>query len=73
VRAFTESLLVVYLACLFAEHHDATDTQEQDAKTGGKEQNPGSNAGLPGLSLYAGLTPGGLPVGLEIDGPVGSD
>jgi len=45
LRAFTESLLVVYLACLFAEHHDATDTQEQDANTGGKEQNPGSNAG----------------------------
>ncbi len=33
----------------------------------------GSNAGLPGLSLFAGMTPGGLPVGLEIDGPVGSD
>ena len=34
---------------------------------------PGSNAGIPGLSLFAGMTPGGLPVGLEIDGPVGSD
>lgn len=34
---------------------------------------PGSNAGIPGLSLPAGLTPGGLPVGMEIDGPVGSD
>jgi Asp-tRNA(Asn)/Glu-tRNA(Gln) amidotransferase A subunit family amidase len=38
-----------------------------------RNTDPGSNAGLPGLSLYAGLTPGGLPVGLEIDGPVGSD
>jgi Asp-tRNA(Asn)/Glu-tRNA(Gln) amidotransferase A subunit family amidase/monoamine oxidase len=34
---------------------------------------PGSNAGLPGLSLPVGLTPAGLPVGMEIDGPVGSD
>ncbi len=33
----------------------------------------GSNAGIPGLSLPAGLTAGGLPVGLEFDGPVGSD
>jgi len=33
----------------------------------------GSNAGIPGLSLPAGLTAGGLPVGLELDGPVGSD
>ncbi len=32
-----------------------------------------SCAGIPGLSLFAGMTPGGLPVGLEIDGPVGSD
>jgi Asp-tRNA(Asn)/Glu-tRNA(Gln) amidotransferase A subunit family amidase len=34
---------------------------------------PASNAGLPGLSIPAGLTAGGLPVGLEIDGPLGSD
>jgi Asp-tRNA(Asn)/Glu-tRNA(Gln) amidotransferase A subunit family amidase len=38
-----------------------------------RNTDPGSNAGLPGLSLYAGMTPGGLPVGIEIDGPVGSD
>ncbi len=38
-----------------------------------RNTDPGSNAGLPGLSLYAGMTPGGLPVGLELDGPVGSD
>jgi Asp-tRNA(Asn)/Glu-tRNA(Gln) amidotransferase A subunit family amidase len=38
-----------------------------------RNTDPGSNAGIPGLSLYAGMTPGGLPVGLEIDGPVGSD
>ncbi|MDP1633810.1 MAG: indoleacetamide hydrolase [Gallionellaceae bacterium] len=34
---------------------------------------PGSNAGLPGLSIPAGLGASGLPVGLEIDGPAGSD
>ena len=33
----------------------------------------GSNAGIPGLSVFAGLTASGLPTGLEIDGPVGSD
>jgi indoleacetamide hydrolase len=38
-----------------------------------RNTDPGSNAGLPGLSLFAGKTAGGLPVGLEIDGPVGSD
>ncbi|WP_407159638.1 indoleacetamide hydrolase [Bradyrhizobium sp. STM 3557] len=38
-----------------------------------RNTDPGSNAGLPGLSLYAGMTASGLPVGLEIDGPVGSD
>jgi Asp-tRNA(Asn)/Glu-tRNA(Gln) amidotransferase A subunit family amidase len=38
-----------------------------------RNTDPGSNAGIPGLSLFAGMTPGGLPVGLEIDGPIGSD
>jgi mandelamide amidase len=38
-----------------------------------RNTDPGSNAGLPGLSVYGGMAPGGLPVGLEIDGPVGSD
>jgi mandelamide amidase len=38
-----------------------------------RNTDPGSNAGLPGLSLFAGMMPDGLPVGLEIDGPVGSD
>jgi Asp-tRNA(Asn)/Glu-tRNA(Gln) amidotransferase A subunit family amidase len=38
-----------------------------------RNTDPGSNAGIPGLSLFAGMTPAGLPVGLEIDGPVGSD
>ena len=34
---------------------------------------PASIAALPGVSLPAGITAGGLPVGLEIDGPEGSD
>lgn len=34
---------------------------------------PGSNAGLPGLTLPAGLDSQGLPVGLEIDGLPGTD
>ena len=34
---------------------------------------PGSNAGIPGLAQPAGMTRSGLPVGLEIDGPLGSD
>ncbi|MDD1780440.1 indoleacetamide hydrolase [Enterovibrio sp. ZSDZ35] len=34
---------------------------------------PGSNAGIPGISLPIGLTRDGLPVGIEIDGPFNSD
>lgn len=38
-----------------------------------RNTDPASNAGIPGLSLPAGLTGEGLPVGLELDGPLGSD
>lgn len=38
-----------------------------------RNTDPGSNAGIPGLSLPAGLTKSGLPVGLALDGPVNSD
>jgi mandelamide amidase len=38
-----------------------------------RNTDPGSNAGIPGLSIPAALTKSGLPVGLELDGPVGSD
>jgi indoleacetamide hydrolase len=34
---------------------------------------PGSNAGIPGLSIPAGLGASGMPVGVEIDGPSGTD
>ncbi|UES38343.1 indoleacetamide hydrolase [Roseibium aggregatum] len=38
-----------------------------------RNTDPGSVAGIPGLSLPAGLTSDGLPVGLELDGPAYSD
>jgi indoleacetamide hydrolase len=34
---------------------------------------PGSNAGIPGITVPIGRTQAGLPVGLELDGPAGSD
>jgi mandelamide amidase len=34
---------------------------------------PGSIAGIPGISLPAGITAAGLPVGVELDGPQASD
>jgi Asp-tRNA(Asn)/Glu-tRNA(Gln) amidotransferase A subunit family amidase len=33
----------------------------------------GAVAGIPGLAMPAGLTRSGLPVGMELDGPMGSD
>ncbi|MEX0959629.1 MAG: indoleacetamide hydrolase [Burkholderiales bacterium] len=39
-----------------------------------RNADPGSNAGIPGLVIPAGLGPStGMPVGVEIDGPAGSD
>jgi mandelamide amidase len=38
-----------------------------------RNTDPGSNAGIPGLSLPAGIGPSGLPIGIELDGPLGSD
>ncbi|MEM7503942.1 MAG: amidase family protein, partial [Pseudomonadota bacterium] len=38
-----------------------------------RNTDPGSNAGIPGLSIPLGKTDSGLPFGIEIDGPAGSD
>jgi len=38
-----------------------------------RNTDPGSNAGVPGVSLPIGLSPTGLPIGLAMDGPAGSD
>jgi len=38
-----------------------------------RNTDPGSNAGIPGLALPAGVGPSGLPIGIELDGPLGSD
>ena len=38
-----------------------------------RNTSPGSVAGIPGISLPAALTAAGLPLGLELDGPAGSD
>lgn len=38
-----------------------------------RNTSPGSVAGIPGISLPVGLTSDRLPVGMEIDGPLGSD
>lgn len=38
-----------------------------------RNTDPGSNAGIPGISLPAATAPGAVPVGVELDGPAGSD
>ncbi len=38
-----------------------------------RHTDPGSNAGIPGVSVPIGVTGEGLPVGLELDGPAASD
>jgi mandelamide amidase len=38
-----------------------------------RNTDPSSNAGIPGLSLPLPVADGALPVGLELDGPAGSD
>lgn len=50
--------------------------EQKDKDTFGtciRNTDPCTNAGIPSLSISAGLTAGGLPVGMEIDGPLGSD
>ncbi|MCY4157340.1 MAG: indoleacetamide hydrolase [Gammaproteobacteria bacterium] len=38
-----------------------------------RNTDPGSNAGIPGLSIPLAAAPGEMPAGIEIDGPEGSD
>jgi mandelamide amidase len=38
-----------------------------------RNTDPCTNAGIPSVSVPAGLTAGGLPVGMQIDGPLGTD
>lgn len=38
-----------------------------------RNTDPCTNAGIPSLSIPAGLTAGGMPVGMQIDGPLGTD
>jgi indoleacetamide hydrolase len=38
-----------------------------------RNSDPGSNTGVPGLTLPAGRTAAGMPVGLSLDGPMGGD
>ena len=38
-----------------------------------RNSSPGSVAGIPGISLPAAMTAAGLPLGVELDGPEGSD
>ena len=38
-----------------------------------RNTHPSSSAGVPGINLPMGLNSEGLPLGLELDGPAGSD
>lgn len=81
-RHFAEHRLdaLAFPTCLMTAlpigHDDTVHLHGQQAptfKTLIRNTDPGSNAGLPGISLPAGLTAEGLPVGLELDGPLGTD
>jgi len=59
-----------------AGSHDTVELNGEQVPTFrsyARNTDPGSTAGIPGLSVPVGLTGGGLPVGLELDGPAGSD
>ena len=81
-RHFAEHRLdaLAFPTCLMTAppigHDDTVHLHGQQVptfKTLIRNTDPGSNAGLPGISLPAGLTAEGLPVGLELDGPLGTD
>jgi Asp-tRNA(Asn)/Glu-tRNA(Gln) amidotransferase A subunit family amidase len=55
---------------------DEVELNGKKISTGGayiRNAGPGSSAGMPGLTLPAGRTKSGLPVGMELDGPMNSD
>ena len=51
-----------------AKPADAAASSAENFRLFIQNTGPGSAAGLPGLSIPMGLTPQGLPAGLEIDG-----
>ena len=38
-----------------------------------RNADPGSNAGIPGITVNAGMSVSGLPIGIAVDGPANSD
>ena len=38
-----------------------------------RNADPGSNAGIPGITVNAGMSANGLPIGIAVDGPANSD
>ena len=38
-----------------------------------RNADPGSNAGIPGITVNAGMSASGLPIGIAVDGPANSD
>ncbi|PUE29260.1 amidase [Limnohabitans sp. JirII-29] len=53
--------------------NDVTQTGKNTFSTCIRNTDPCTNAGIPSVSIPAGLTTSGLPVGMQIDGPLGSD
>lgn len=50
--------------------------EQKDKDTFGtciRNTDPCTNAGIPSVTLPSGMTAGGLPVGMQIDGPLGTD
>jgi mandelamide amidase len=55
------------------ENIELNGKQEPTFPTYIRNMNPGSYAGLPGISIPAGTTDEGLPVGMHLEGSVGND